>query len=94
MLLLLIAAFCYKLLLDTTRDDAVLSVDTLEVLAALASERPYHQDFLGVLAIDVEGTRSGELAVSSDKFVYIIYWIFHFLTFVSLIALVMRWSLL
>lgn len=65
------------LLLDATRDDAVFSVDALEVLAAFASQRAYHKDFSCESSLDAEGTWSGVLVMSSDKFIDVVGWIFH-----------------
>lgn len=74
------------LLLDAAGDDAVFSVDTLEVLAALASERAYHQDFSGVSALDAEGTWSSELVVSANELVDVVGWIFHCFFFLLVIT--------
>lgn len=85
------------LLLDTTGDDAVFSVDTLEILATLASQRAYHQYFSGESTLDAEGTWGGKLEVSANELVDVVGWIFHinfFFLLVKRIALVMRWSLL
>lgn len=69
------------LLLDTTGDDAVLSVDTLEVLTTLASQRAYHQNFSGESTLDAEGAWGGKLEVSANELVDVVGWIFHIITF-------------
>lgn len=63
--------------LDAARYYAVFLVDTSEELASLASKASDHQDFSSVLAVYTEWAWSGVLKVPTDKFIDVVFWIFH-----------------
>ena len=65
--------------LDAARYYAIFLVDTSEVFASLASKATYHQDFMGVLALNAEWAESDVFEVPTDIFVDIIFGIFHWL---------------
>ena len=62
----------------SARYDAILCVDASIVFTSLASKTANHQSLIGVSALHTEWAWSGVLEVATDKFVEIIFWIFHF----------------
>lgn len=65
------------------RHDAIFCVDTTMVFTSLASKAANHHGLIGVSTLNTEWAWSGVLEVATDKFVEIIFWIFHFASYNS-----------
>jgi hypothetical protein len=68
------------ILFYSARYDAIFCVDTSIVFTSLASKAANHKGLIGVSALNTEWAWSGVLEVATNKFVEIIFWVFHFVS--------------